>query len=157
MFKQIPLSSGCLYNNLKRILNSILNFKQIIMKKIIYGSGFIAAFFLSLGCMFKTQHWSGGPSLLLAGCFSLLIMALVLFFNSLQHYKVHNSGYNLRVFSGFISALFISSGFIFKIMAYPGASIMVTVGIAVLSFLFLPVLFYQLYRQATLSSPGSTL
>ena len=48
---------------------------------------------------------------------------------------------------GYVAALFISTGLLFKIQQWPGAAIVLTLGIVLLNFTFLPMYFYRKYKQ----------
>lgn len=50
--------------------------------------------------------------------------------------------------TGYIVATLISTGFIFKMMHWPGASILLTIGFAILILMFLPVFFYRRYKSS---------
>lgn len=49
---------------------------------------------------------------------------------------------------GFLACFTLSTGFMFKIMHWPYASILMLIGFALLSFGFLPTFFYGRYRQS---------
>ena len=128
----------------------ILNFnQQTIMKRFTYGSSFIAPFCISSCMMLRVQHWTGGRQLLLTGFLALIITSVTLLANSLKHVKDHSLAYNTRVLTGLISGLLIATGGIFKMLRFPGADMLMVTGLMVLTFVFLPVFFYHLYRQAT--------
>ena len=132
----------------------LLGFKQItIMKRIIYGASFLTAFFISTGIMFKTMHWTGGPILLMAGFFLLIITAVSLLLNSIKNRKAHSAAYNMRAIAGLMAALLIATGGIFKILACPTASMQIVAGLILLNFIFLPLFFYQLYQGAIQINP----
>ena len=50
---------------------------------------------------------------------------------------------------GYIAVFLITSGILFKIQHWPGAAIMLVLGVALLNFGFLPMYFHDRYRQAT--------
>jgi hypothetical protein len=127
----------------------ILNFnKQTIMKRIIYFFGFLTAFFISTGIVFKNLHWPGNPIVLSTGFILLIFTAVILLFNSLKHRKSHTSGYNARVIVGFIAALLIAAGNIFRLFEMKGGAILFVLGMGLLNFVFLPMFFYYLYQKA---------
>jgi len=131
----------------------ILTFKQTtIMKRTIYGFGFLATFCLSTGLMFRSLHWPGVSALTFAGFISLIITSVTLVSNIMRHRSTHTPLYNIRVALGLISVLLISSGGIFKLLNYPYANIQFMIGLMILNFLFLPMFFYYLYKQALQSS-----
>jgi len=141
-------------------LDLILTFKQItIMKRTIYGFGFLATFCLSTGLMFRSMHWPGSPELTLAGFIFLIITSMALVYNIIQQKGTRKPAHKIRIALGFIAILLISSGSIFKYLNYPYANVQLMVGMALLNFLFLPMFFYYLYKQALQSSlnrPGQT-
>lgn len=49
---------------------------------------------------------------------------------------------------GFISSFLISTAFLFKMMHWAGASVVLVTGIVFLNFGFLPVYFYDKYKTA---------
>ncbi|HEX8562683.1 MAG TPA: hypothetical protein VF676_06865 [Flavobacterium sp.] len=49
---------------------------------------------------------------------------------------------------GYVAAALISTGMLFKIQHWPAASILLTVGIVVLNFGFLPMYFHDRYKRA---------
>jgi hypothetical protein len=49
---------------------------------------------------------------------------------------------------GFLASFFISSGVIFKFMHWPGASAQIVAGFVFLNLGFLPVYFYQKFKNA---------
>lgn len=49
----------------------------------------------------------------------------------------------------YIAVILSTTGLLFKLQHWPGAAVMLTLGIALLNFGFLPLYFYGRYRQAT--------
>lgn len=49
---------------------------------------------------------------------------------------------------GFLASFLLSTGFMFKIMHWPGASIMMVLGFILLNIGFLPMYFYDKYKSA---------
>jgi len=135
---------------IQRELYFMLNFnKQTIMKRIIYLSGFITVFFISTSIMFKTSHWPGANILVLISTLLVIVTSAILLYNSLQHWKSNSSMHNTRVLTGFISALFIGDGLIFKLYHYAGGTFQIAIGVCLLNLIYLPILFYGLYKQTT--------
>ena len=128
----------------------ILNFNKLTtMKRIIYLFGFITVFFFSTAVLFKMLHWEGGPALMLTSFVLVIITSVILFSNSLKHWQSHSFTYNTRVTTGFVSALFIAVGMIFKLLHYAGGDVQLIAGVLLLNLVFLPLFFYGLYKQAT--------
>ena len=127
----------------------LLTFKtQTNMKRIIYGSGFLASFLISIGLLCKTLHWPHGNEVLFSGFCALIVTSIALFFNATKFMKTHSATYNIRTWVGFLSAFLISSGSIFKMLHYPGANIQILAGMLPLTFVFIPMFFYNLYKQS---------
>lgn len=136
-------------HEIQQELYFILNFKkQTTMKRIIYFSSFITLFLTSTGIMFKILHWPGGPVLILISPFLVMLTSVILFSNSMTHWKSHSRMYNIRVVTGFASALLIAGGMIFKLLHYAGGAFQVVTGVFLLNLIFLPIFFYGLYKQA---------
>ena len=136
------------------ILNSN---KQTIMKRIIYLFGFITLFFISTGILFKTSHWPYANILVLISPFLVIATSAILFFNSLKHWKSNSALHNTRAVTGFISALLIGDGLIFKLFHYAGGTFQVAFGVCLLNMVYLPILFYGLYKQTTENSSKPSL
>ncbi|MCO5945964.1 hypothetical protein [Mucilaginibacter flavidus] len=125
----------------------ILNHKQqTIMKRTIYFAGFLTVFCISTVIMFKTMHWPGASVLFLIAFLLVIATAIILFSSSIKHWKSHTAGYNVRVVTGFLAALLISVGAIFKSLHYPTAGAQIVAGVLLLNLVFLPMFFYHLYR-----------
>lgn len=122
--------------------------KQINMKRIIYGTGFISAFLISMGIMFKYLHWPGASVMLFSGFSALIVTVSALLIHSMAYMKKYNTGYKVRIIAGFTAAMFISVGSMFKILHYPTANMQMVLGMTILNLVFLPLFFYQLYKQA---------
>ena len=131
----------------------ILNYNQHTnMKRIIYLSSFSTVFCISTVIMFKTMHWSGASILFQIAFLLVITTAVILFSNSIKHWKSHTLGYNIRVVTGFIAASLISVGAIFKSLHYPTAGFQIVTGVLLLNLVFLPMFFYHLYRGAILKT-----
>lgn len=127
----------------------LLHFKkQTNMKRLIYGSGFLAAFLICVGMMLKIFHWPGASVTMFIGFAALIVTMGALMIHATVHMKKYSSDYKIRIFAGFIAGVLISSGSMFKILYYPTANIQIMIGMMVLNFVFLPLFFYQLYKQS---------
>lgn len=142
--------SGIVPNGTKEIefeLFFIINFqKQISMKKVIFITGFISAFLLSTGIMFKTMKWFMSNVLLVTG-FALLVVTLLMLSIYIKKYVKNQSiAFRVRSFTGIISVLLIATGLIFRIFTFDGANILYGLGTITFNFIFLPLFFYHLYK-----------
>ncbi len=122
--------------------------KQTNMKRAVYGLGFTAAFLISTGIMFRVMHWPGARVILISGFASLLCTMFIMVYNSLKALKNMNATTNLRIFAGLAAGILIASGNLFKLSSFPTANMQVVLGMGLLNFVFLPMLFYQLYRKS---------
>jgi hypothetical protein len=143
-------------NGVKEIefeLYFILNFKkQLSMKRFIFLAGFAAAFLLSTGTMFKTLHWPGANIILFAGFTSLLLAAIGTVAHLVRYLRDRPASFWFRTVTGVTAATLISVGSIFKLLSFPGANILYTLGIVVLNFVFLPLFFYHVYKTGFIRS-----
>jgi len=46
-----------------------------------------------------------------------------------------------------VGGMLLASGIFFKIMHWPGANILLVIGMFLITFIFLPIFFWQLYRS----------
>lgn len=122
--------------------------KQLSMKRILFLLGFLSTFLLSFGFLFKLMHWPMARGIILCG-FALLLLTLgVLAVYSMQTLKSMPANTQVRMMAGLFSGLLLTAGSIFKVLHYPGASIMMVTGLVLLNIVFLPLFFYQLYRKS---------
>lgn len=122
--------------------------KQLNMKRAIYGLGFAAAFLISFGIMFRTMHWSGAFYMFIWGFGALFATVVLLLLTSLKRISNQPVNYNLRIFTGLVAGLLIASGNLFKLHSFPTANMQIVLGMCILNLGFMPMLFYQLYKQA---------
>ena len=125
--------------------------KQTNMKRIMYGSGFLATFLISTGFLFRNMHWDGAYYLFLIGFLSLIVTIITIMNNAFRHLKSHSVSYNSRVFIGLVAGLLISAGNLFKLHSFPGANMQIVIGMCLLNFVFMPMFFYHLYKQSLMA------
>ncbi|MBN2519157.1 MAG: hypothetical protein JXB17_01525 [Bacteroidales bacterium] len=117
------------------------------MKKTMKISGIISIALLMFGSLFKIQHWPGAGIMLTLGFFILCILFL-----PSANYMMHRENRDRSLILLFISVLLGSLGFfsgiLFKIQHWPGAGLLLTIGIGLLCILFLPLLLRYLLRKA---------
>lgn len=117
------------------------------MKKTIYYLGIASANILFVGALFKTMHWPGASILLTVAiflfCFGFLPSSLI----NVYRNNDEKSAKWLYIVT-FIVFAFCLVGALFKIMHWPGAGILLLVGVPLPFVLFLPVYLYHT-RKAT--------
>jgi hypothetical protein len=126
----------------------LLTYKtQITMKKLLYSSGFFASFFTLSAFAFRTMHWPGGSAFMFVGNVFLLLSMLFIAIIAFRNFSFLSGNARFRSLSGAVGGIFVAIGSMFKILHYPGANVLFLVGTLVLISIFLPVLFFQLYKN----------
>lgn len=128
----------------------MLNYNRIIiMKKIMYGIGFLTSVSISVGGLFKLMDWPGGGNLFTYGFLGFVLIFIPML--AIDRYKLHVHkalSEKLRLILGFCSALIIGLAVLFKMMHLQGASILLVLGACLFAFGFLPFLFFKMYRKS---------
>lgn len=126
----------------------LLSSKRIkIMKKLLFVTGFIVAFILMMGILFKIQHWPAGGILLLTGAGVMIFVLLPLVL--LNFYKAEYSkfiSYKMKYILGYLGLAFLLSGAVMKIFHLPGSGVALLLSVVILNFGYLPILFYRSYK-----------
>ncbi|HRO43044.1 MAG TPA: hypothetical protein PL009_09430 [Flavipsychrobacter sp.] len=126
--------------------------KQLTMKKLIFFSGFATSFLFATGITFKQMHWPWANILLFGANMALISVILLIARNGFKHARAHSTMSGVRVATGVIAALLIAAGNIFKLFHFPTANIQFVLGMLLLNFVFLPLFFFQLYKQSILKN-----
>lgn len=134
---------------LKQVQNEtfeLLTEMNATMKKVTFGFGLTSTFLLLAGTIFKLMHWPGANIMFMLGA---MILALIYLPLILAH-KLKESPNNEAVLhiSGFVGLAFTTLGTLFKILHWPGASVMLMVGLGTLAFLYVPIYFYKRYQTS---------
>jgi hypothetical protein len=128
----------------------LLNYKRIIiMKKVIYLSGFIGSLTLTAGITFTLLHWPGGSELFIAGWLILFLLFIPLL--AMDRYKVAISkaiSYKLKIILGTIAAVITGLSGLFKLFHLQGAELLLLCGAFVFAVGFLPFLFFTMYKKS---------
>ncbi len=110
------------------------------MKSVMKITGIISPALLAVAALFKFQHWAG------AGIFmSLGFFLLGMFFLPSAIYVLYKENKGKRFFLylfGLLSFLPLTAGVLFKVQHWPGAGILITIGIGTTVVLFLPTFLY---------------
>jgi hypothetical protein len=115
------------------------------MKKITLISGVVSSIIVFIGALFKIMHWPGaGVALTLGITLFAAVYALLLFeekqkFATTIIHKVSN------VFV-MLAMVLISLGFLFKMMHWPGAGVMIYISNVAL-FVLIPVIFIKASKE----------
>ncbi len=127
----------------------------LFMKKLLYLSGFIATFSLGVGMLFRFMHWPRADELLIAGNLFLMFTMLSLLTQLLRFPAAFQGLTYARTLSGVIAGILIAVGSIFKIFHWPTANIQFIVGMVILTVVFIPLFFWQLYQREMRSSAAA--
>lgn len=115
----------------------LLNFKYQVMKKVMKFSAIAGPVLIAFGTLFKILHYPGAGILLTLG----FVIATLLYLPSmLITMYIENKSKKLifQYISGFLGASLCTLSFLFKIMHWPLAGIMLLAGVITLSVAFFP-------------------
>ncbi len=112
------------------------------MKKSIYFPGIASTTLMLFGCMFKIMHWPGANIMLILSvflfCFYFLPVALIANYKS-QEAPKHKTLHVVTFMTFFVCMM----GVIFKVLHWPGAGVLLIIGLPLPFVLFLPVYIYS--------------
>ncbi|MCF8226616.1 MAG: hypothetical protein K9J30_12130 [Bacteroidales bacterium] len=120
---------------------SLINKKYRRMKRTMYGLGIVSPVIVVIASIFKFMHWSGGSLLMTIGLFLIGMIFLPLFvMTRIRDTRRLDEELPMGLYITGMSAGMISIlGALFKIQHWPGANVLITVGLVVLALVFLPM------------------
>jgi hypothetical protein len=130
----------------------LIDKKYRTMKKTMKISGLVAPIILSFGALFKIQHWHGASILMLIGFFFLSFVFLPSAIY-VSYKEVSNLTKKSTHIVGFLGTFFVSLSFLFKLMHWPGANIILVLGIVLICLVFLPMVMINRLRDKEASLP----
>jgi hypothetical protein len=116
--------------------------KHLFMKL----SGLISSVIFLLGILFKVMHWPGAGIALSVG----LIMLGIIFLPSLILAKISDDkgeGKRAAYLVGLFAGLFYIAGFLFKLMHWPGATVIFLAGLILFAMIFIPLFVFAHYKN----------
>ena len=119
------------------------------MKKIIYFIALITTFLILSGSLFKIMHWPGSAVMIILGSFlyAFLFIPLII----LKKFKEESFSKDQIIYSlGIILGTVLGLGFIFKIMHWPMATVLMLSSIILFNFLYVPAYFISRYNRVEL-------
>lgn len=128
----------------------LLTFKHFYaMKKTLIYSGLTASFFTVIGSLFKVMHWPGASiSFVLGiGIFSLIFLPLMI---TLKLRDEVGKTDKLIMSFGLLTGMAASFGFLFKIMHWPFANVLMFCGLVGFTFIYVPLFFATRVRRPEL-------
>ena len=119
------------------------------MKKIIYFIALITTFLIVSGSLFKIMHWPGAAVMIILGSFSFAFLFIPLII--LKKFKEESFSKDQIIYSlGIILGTVLGLGFIFKIMHWPMATVLMLSSIILFNFLYVPAYFISRYNRVEL-------
>ena len=116
------------------------------MKKTIYFIALITTFLIVSGSLFKIMHWPGAAVMIILGSFSFAFLFIPLII--LKKFKEESFSKDQIIYSlGIILGTVLGLGFIFKIMHWPMATILMLSSIILFNFLYVPAYFISRYNR----------
>lgn len=125
----------------------LLTFKNYYaMKKTMITSGVASTISLGLGLIFKFMHWPGAGFLILLGIAlaGLLFLPLVFTLKAKEKQKAQE---RITLLIGGLATSVLSFSILFKIFHWPYANVMGMAALLTLTFVFLPVYFFNGVRN----------
>jgi hypothetical protein len=108
------------------------------MKQKIYILGLVTALIISLGAIFKVNHWPGAAYLLILGIFTLVLIFLPLALRN--NYKTEGNRQNLILYwATWLTCFVVFMGMLFKIMHWSHAGLALLIALPFPYVVFLPV------------------
>jgi hypothetical protein len=108
------------------------------MKQKIYILGFVTALIISLGAIFKVNHWPAAGHLLILGIFTLVFVFLPVALRN--NYKAEGSRQNLILYwVTWLTCFVVFIGMLFKILHWPHAGFALLIALPFPYVVFLPV------------------
>lgn len=128
----------------------LLTFKHFYaMKKILVISGLLASAFTLIGSLFKVLHWPGaGISFVLGiGIFGVIFLPLMIALKFKDEVKMQDK---LVLSFGLFIGIITTFGFLFKIMHWPFANILMLSGLTSFTFAYAPLYLMSRIRRPEL-------
>ncbi len=129
----------------------LLTKKKIqIMKKSLFILGFITIMFFLIGLIIKFMHWPGGNILLLSSSLMLVLAFLPVLFINLYKKEISKVFSNkIKYVLGYVGFSLLIVSILFKLMHWPGGNVLLTCALLILTFGFLPILFFKTYKKVS--------
>jgi hypothetical protein len=119
------------------------------MKKLLYLIGLFSTIFTFFGSIFKIMHWPGASVMIIMGAFSFafIFIPLLIFIKFKEvSFLFDNLIYSIGIALGTILMI----GFIFKLMHWPWATILMLSSIVIFNFVYIPLYFISRLKREEL-------
>jgi|GEM_PF-1173350 len=129
---------------------TLISKKYRRMKRMMYGLGVAAPVLVIIAALFKAYHWPGGGVMITLALFITGMVFLPLFVMvRIRDTRRMDEPVPLGLYlTGTITGMITILGTLFKVQHWPGASIMLTLGLVGLALVFLPLFARYRIREA---------
>lgn len=124
----------------------LIDKKYRLMKKTMKVIGWISMSMITVGALFKIQHWPGAGLLLV---FGFLFLGAIFFPSSLWVLKKESKlkGSLFIYLISMLGGIVLIFGILFKVQHYPGAGILLTIGFLSIALLLIPAILFSKLRD----------
>ena len=130
--------------------NRVLTFKHYyLMNSTMKISGYVSSLLILFGSIFKFNHWPGASVMLVVGVFFLTVLFMPLLFILKFKASAENNRSVVLSIIGFVAALLICCGVLFRVMHWPGSRMISVMGGVLLILGYLPVYFISVHKNTT--------
>lgn len=134
-------------NEIQKETTYLLNrSKMVFMKRLTYLTGFLLFLSSTIGGAFKILHLPGARVLMAMGSMGLVFVFLPLLFYKRIAHKIQPERIMWKV--GLASVCSFALAALFKILHFPGFAVLMALSILLLSFGFLPLIFFKVYEKS---------
>lgn len=119
------------------------------MKKTLYLIGLLSTIFTFLGSIFKIMHWPGASVMIIIGAFSFAFIFIP--FLIFLKFKEVIFLFDKFIYSiGVVLGTILMVGFVFKLMHWPLATVLMLSSIVIFNFVYIPVYFLSRFKREDL-------
>ncbi len=138
------------FDEIQRETVFLLNEKKIrIMKKSLFIFGFLAITTSMVGLGMSMMHLEGSGFIILIGTVLSVFGFMPLLLMNLYKQEINKLPIDrVKYLIGYLCLATLLVGFLFKIMHWPGANLLLFSSLASLNLGFLPILFFKMYRRS---------
>jgi len=119
------------------------------MKKTLYLIGLLSTIFTFLGSIFKIMHWPGASVMIIIGAFSFAFIFIP--FLIFLKFKEVIFLFDKFIYSiGVVLGTILIVGFVFILMHWPLATVLMLSSIVIFNFVYIPVYFLSRFKREDL-------
>jgi len=127
----------------------LLTNNTLKMRKTMHITGITAAVLLLFATIFKILHFPGVALLYIIGVSLLCLIFMPIFLTLRVKEKISKPRLWVNI-AGTFSAFIVTFGILFKVMHWPWANILMTIGVALILFVYLPLYIFNYYKNKEL-------